>query len=91
MERESVCVTVCNFYLSELGGFCCEFFPFSSPVVVVEGTCWFPVAVWLGGFHSQPNSPWGRYAEGWWFQRRTSPFPSSSLTLVLKVTGFKHT
>lgn len=71
--------------------FIVNFSLFFPPVVVVEGTCWFPVAVWLGGFHSQPNSPWSRYAEGRWFQRRDSPFPSSSLTLVLKVTGFKHT
>lgn len=28
MERERMLVTVCNFYLSELGGLYCEFFPF---------------------------------------------------------------
>lgn len=61
-ERACVLVTVCNFYLSELGGLYCEFFSlffsFSFSFVVVEGTCWSPVAVWPRSFRSQPDSPW---------------------------------
>lgn len=50
MERERVLVTVCNFYLSELGGLYCEFFPF----FFCWGTSsWFSVAVCLRGFHPQ--------------------------------------
>lgn len=86
---------VCYFYLSERGGLH-RFFLFV--VVVVGGGAdllLFPVAFWQRGFHSQylllATQSLGRYQEERWLRRRDSPFPSSLLTIVLKVTGFKHT